>query len=171
SKSGVSGAGRSAKVDNLYCEVNDGFKAYGVGGVHRHIPEIEQELSLLAGSAVTISFTPHLVPMDRGILSTIYAMPVKGVDAEALTDLYRQFYAGEPFVRVLPAGAFPSTAYVRGSNFGDIGVTLDQRTGRIIVVSCIDNLVKGASGQAVQNMNILAGLPENMGLELMPIYP
>jgi N-acetyl-gamma-glutamyl-phosphate reductase len=171
SKSGVSGAGRSAKVDNLYCEVNDGFKAYGVGGVHRHIPEIEQELSLLAGREVTITFTPHLVPMDRGILSTIYAAPVEGKAMPALTDLYRQFYAGEPFVRILPAGTFPATAYVRGSNFCDIGVTVDQRTGRIIVVSAIDNLVKGAAGQAVQNMNIMCGLPETMGLEGLALFP
>jgi len=133
SKSGVSGAGRGAKVDNLYCEVNDGFKAYGVGGVHRHIPEIEQELSLLAGVGVTISFTPHLVPMDRGILSTVYAMPASSVTTRQLLELYNDNYDGEAFVRVLPAGQFPSTAYVRGSNFCDIGVTVDPRSGRIIV--------------------------------------
>ena len=171
SKSGVSGAGRSAKVDNLYCEVNDGFKAYGVGGVHRHIPEIEQELSLLAGVGVTISFTPHLVPMDRGILSTVYAMPSSSVTASQLLEMYNDHYDGEAFVRVLPVGQFPSTAHVRGSNFCDIGVTVDPRSGRIIVVSAIDNLVKGASGQAVQNLNIISGLPENMGLELIPLYP
>jgi N-acetyl-gamma-glutamyl-phosphate reductase len=170
-KSGVSGAGRSAKVDNLYCEVNEGFKAYGVGGVHRHIPEIEQELSLLAQREVVISFTPHLVPMDRGILSTVYAQPAAKVSAGQLQELYRDHYDGEAFVRVLTPGEFPSTAHVRGSNFCDIGVTVDGRSGRIIVVSAIDNLVKGASGQAVQNMNILAGLPETMGLELMPLYP
>ena len=158
-------------MDNLYCEVNDGFKAYGVGGVHRHIPEIEQELSLLAGSEVTISFTPHLVPMGRGILSTIYAAPVKEKSMPALTELYRQFYAGEPFVRILPAGSFPSTAYVRGSNFCDIGVTVDQRTGRIIVVSAIDNLVKGAGGQAIQAMNLALGIPETEGLSGGGIYP
>ncbi|MCM2356758.1 MAG: N-acetyl-gamma-glutamyl-phosphate reductase [Geobacteraceae bacterium] len=171
SKSGVSGAGRSAKVDNLFCEVNDGFKAYGVGGAHRHIPEIEQELSLLAGKKVTISFTPHLVPMDRGILSTIYAMPVEAATTAELLRLYQDFYKGEPFVRVLPEGCFPSTAHVRGANFCDIGLTLDQRTGRLIVVSAIDNLVKGASGQAVQNMNIMNRLPENTGLEVLPIFP
>jgi N-acetyl-gamma-glutamyl-phosphate reductase len=171
SKSGVSGAGRSAKVDNLFCEVNDGFKAYGVGGVHRHIPEIEQELSILAGKRVTISFTPHLVPMDRGILSTIYAMPVKGSSAAGLLKLYNDFYNGEPFVRVLPEGSFPSTSHVRGSNFCDIGLTVDQRTDRVIVVSAIDNLVKGASGQAVQNMNIMNGFPENTGLEGLPLFP
>ncbi len=171
SKSGVSGAGRSAKVDNLYCEVNDGFKAYGVGGVHRHIPEIEQELTLLAGRGVTVTFTPHLVPMNRGILSTIYCHPTSTLTPEQLLDMYNDDYDGEAFVRVLPKGVFPSTAFVRGSNFCDIGVTIDPRSGRIVIVSAIDNLVKGASGQAVQNMNILAGLPENMGLELIPIYP
>lgn len=171
SKSGVSGAGRSAKVDNLYCEVNEGFKAYGVGGVHRHIPEIEQELSLLAGSKTVISFTPHLVPMDRGILSVVYATPHSALTMEKLHALYTEHYDGEAFVRVLPQGEFPSTAYVRGSNFCDIGVTVDKRTGRIIVVSAIDNLVKGASGQAVQNMNLVCGFPETLGLELMPIYP
>lgn len=171
SKSGVSGAGRSAKVDNLFCEVNDGFKAYGVGGTHRHIPEIEQELSLLAGEKVTISFTPHLVPMDRGILSTIYAKPVGDASMAALVNVYREFYHGEPFVRVLPEGNFPSTAYVKGSNFCDIGVTVDQRTGRVIVVSAIDNLVKGASGQAVQNMNVMCGFPETMGLEALALFP
>ncbi|MBI1920887.1 MAG: N-acetyl-gamma-glutamyl-phosphate reductase [Geobacter sp.] len=171
SKSGVSGAGRSAKVDNLYCEVNDGFKAYGVGGAHRHIPEIEQELSLLAGRELVISFTPHLVPMDRGILSTIYAQPAGAVTTAILLDLYNEFYSGEPFVRVLPAGTFPSTAHVRGSNFCDIGVTVDERTGRIIIVSAIDNLVKGASGQAAQNMNIMQGFPENLGLDGLALFP
>jgi N-acetyl-gamma-glutamyl-phosphate reductase len=170
-KSGVTGAGRSAKVDNLYCEVNEGFKAYGVGGVHRHIPEIEQELSLLAGKELAISFTPHLVPMDRGILSTIYTNPLGKVAASELITLYETFYDGEPFVRVLPEGSFPSTAHVRGSNFCDIGISVDERTGRVIVISAIDNLVKGASGQAVQNMNLLCGLPETLGLDFLPIFP
>jgi N-acetyl-gamma-glutamyl-phosphate reductase len=171
SKSGVTGAGRSAKVDTLYCEVNEGFKAYGLGGVHRHIPEIEQELALLTGKKLTITFTPHLVPMDRGILSTIYSVPVQSVTAADLLRLYNDFYKGEPFVRVLPEGSFPSTAFVRGSNFCDIGLTVDSRTGRVIVVSAIDNLVKGASGQAVQNMNIMCGFPETMGLEGLPLFP
>jgi len=171
SKSGVSGAGRGAKVDSLYCEVNEGFKAYGVGGVHRHIPEIEQEISLLAGKNTMISFTPHLVPMDRGILSTIYAAPLNSITAADLHALYEEQYDGEAFVRVLSQGEFPSTAFVRGSNFCDIGITLDKRTGRIIVVSALDNLVKGASGQAVQNMNIVCDFPETMGLELIPLYP
>ena len=171
SKSGVSGAGRSAKTDSLFCEVNDGFKAYAVGGVHRHIPEIEQELSLLGGEKMVITFTPHLVPMDRGILSTIYGKPVTDLSPRKLTKLYADFYRGETFVRVLPEGSFPSTSFVRGSNFCDIGVTVDARTGRIIVVSAIDNLVKGASGQAVQNMNIMCGFPENTGLESLPLFP
>jgi N-acetyl-gamma-glutamyl-phosphate reductase len=171
SASGVSGAGRSAKVDSLYCEVNDGFKAYAVGGVHRHTPEIEQELSLLAGKSLKITFTPHLVPMDRGILSTVYATPVKGISTEKLVKLYREFYAGEPFVRVLPQGSLPSTAFVAGSNFCDIAPLVDARTGRIIIVSAIDNLVKGASGQAVQNMNLVCGLPETMGLEGLALFP
>lgn len=171
SKSGTSGAGRSAKVENLYCEVNEGFKAYGVGGVHRHIPEIEQELSLLAGSKLQVAFTPHLVPMDRGILSTIYAVPVGAVSSAGLIDLYREFYKGEAFVRILPENTFPSTSHVRGSNFCDIGLTVDQRTGRIIIVSAIDNLVKGASGQAIQNMNLMQGFPENLGLENLALFP
>jgi len=169
--SGVTGAGRGAKVDNLYCEVNEGFKAYGVGGVHRHIPEIEQELSLLAGTRMAITFTPHLVPMDRGILSTIYSNPLGKVTAAELITLYEAFYEGEPFVRVLPEGRFPSTANVRGSNFCDVGIAVDERTGRVIVVSAIDNLVKGASGQAVQNMNLMCGLPETLGLDFLPIFP
>ena len=171
SASGVSGAGRAAKVDNLYCEVNEGFKAYGVGGVHRHIPEIDQELSLLAGEKLAITFTPHLVPMDRGILSTIYCTPCHGVTLADLLELYREFYDGEPFVRVLPRGVYPSTAFVRGANFCDIGLALDNRTGKIIVVSAIDNLVKGASGQAVQNMNIMCGFPETLALEGLGLYP
>ncbi len=171
SASGVTGAGRSAKVDSLYCEVNEGYRAYGVGGVHRHTPEIEQELSLLAGQSVTITFTPHLVPMDRGILSTLYATPLSPVSQDELTELYRQQYADEPFVRVLGNGSLPSTAFVRGSNFCDIAPILDRRTGRIIVISALDNLVKGASGQAVQNMNIIAGLPETLGLEGLAIFP
>ena len=171
SASGVTGAGRSAKVDSLYCEVNEGFKAYGVGGVHRHTPEIEQELSLLAGEQITMTFTPHLVPMDRGILSTIYAAPRKAITTEKLVKLYQEFYSSEPFVRVLPQGSLPSTAFVRGSNFCDISPLVDKRTGRIIVVSAIDNLVKGASGQAVQNMNIVCGFPEAMGLEGLALFP
>jgi N-acetyl-gamma-glutamyl-phosphate reductase len=171
SASGVTGAGRAAKVDSLYCEVNEGFKAYGAGGVHRHIPEIEQELSLLAGEALKITFTPHLVPMDRGILSTIYSTPKKALSSDTIATLYREFYDGEPFVRVLGKGNLPSTAFVRGSNFCDIAPLVDQRTGRIVIISAIDNLVKGASGQAVQNMNLLCGFPETMGLEGLALFP
>jgi len=140
-------------------------------GDHRHTPEIEQELSLLAGTELKITFTPHLVPMDRGILSTIYATPAKAATTEKLVALYQEFYSGEPFVRVLPQGSLPSTAFVRGANFCDIAPLVDGRTGRIIVVSAIDNLVKGASGQAVQNMNIVCGFPETMGLEGLALFP
>ena len=171
SASGVTGAGRAAKVDSLYCEVNEGYKAYGVGGVHRHTPEIEQELALIAKEPLMITFTPHLVPMDRGILSTIYATPLAATTSEQLVKLYQDFYLGEPFVRVLDKGNLPSTAFVRGSNFCDIAPVVDARTGRIIVVSAIDNLVKGASGQAVQNMNIVCGFPETMGLDGLALFP
>lgn len=171
SASGVTGAGRSAKVDSLYCEVNEGYRAYGAGGVHRHTPEIEQELSLLAGESLKITFTPHLVPMDRGILSTIYAAPLKELTTSQLVALYEDFYRGEPFVRVLPQGSLPSTAFVRGSNFCDIAPLVDLRTGRIIIVSAIDNLVKGASGQAVQNMNLVCGFPETTGLDGLALFP
>ena len=171
SASGVTGAGRAAKVDSLYCEVNEGYKAYGVGGVHRHTPEIEQELSLLAGTSLKVTFSPHLVPMDRGILSTIYATSKRQITTEAIGTLYREFYDGEPFVRVLGKGNLPSTAFVRGSNFCDIAPLVDERTGRIILVSAIDNLVKGASGQAVQNMNLVCGFPETMGLDGLALFP
>ena len=170
SKSGTSGAGRGAQVGSLFCEVADGFRAYKVGE-HRHTPEIEQELSLLCGGEVKISFTPHLVPMSRGILSTIYAKAVKAVDQHALHALYRSFYEKEYFVRVLPEGAVPATQFVRGSNFCDIGCKYDPRTGRIIILSAIDNLVKGAAGQAVQNMNLMYGLSERAGLQLVPLFP
>lgn len=170
-KSGTSGAGRGAKVDSLYCEVNDSFKAYAVGGIHRHTPEIEQELSELAGQPVTITFTPHLVPMDRGILSTIYATPTRVVTTDELVALYAASYADEPFVRPLAKGQFPATGFVRGSNFCDIGITRDSRINRIIVVSAIDNLVKGASGQAIQNMNLLCSFPETLGLEGLALFP
>jgi N-acetyl-gamma-glutamyl-phosphate reductase len=171
SKSGTSGAGRSAAVGTLFCEVADGFRPYKVGGTHRHTPEIEQELSVAAGEQLTISFTPHLLPISRGILSTVYATLLPGFTLEAITDLYQQAYQDEPFVRILPSGSFPATQYVRGSNFCDIGFTLDKRTGRIIVMSAIDNVVKGAAGQAVQNMNLICGLPEATGLEGAPFFP
>jgi len=171
SKSGTSGAGRGAAVGTLFCEVTDGFRPYKVGGTHRHIPEIEQELSLLAGEELRISFTPHLLPVSRGILSTIYATLQPGFDAERIASLYAARYAEEGFVRVLPAGAVPATQYVRGSNFCDIGFAVDARTGRIVVTSAIDNIVKGAAGQAVQNMNLVCGFPEEAGLEGAPLFP
>ncbi len=171
SKSGTSGAGRSASVGTLFCEVTDGFKAYKVGGTHRHIPEIEQELSVLAGNAVTISFTPHLLPISRGILSTIYASIDSSINDEELQQLYEKTYADEPFVRICPAGTFPATQYVRGSNCCDIGIQRDVRTGRVIVLSAIDNIAKGASGQAVQNMNLMNGFTETCGLLGAPFFP
>lgn len=170
SKSGTSGAGRSAKVGSLYCEVNEGFKAYGVGN-HRHTPEIEQTLSILAGQEVTVSFTPHLLPVNRGILSTCYATLRQETTTALLLEQFRSFYAGEAFVRICTEGELPNIAFVRGGNYCDIGLVVDPRTNRVIVVSAIDNLVKGAAGQAVQNMNLLLGFPETRGLEVVPLFP
>ena len=170
SKSGVSGAGREPSIGSLFCEVDGGFKAYKVGN-HRHTPEIEQELGLLAGREMKISFTPHLLPVKRGILSTLYAKLEKDVTAEEVTSLYRDFYRDEPFIRVCRTGQFPNLSSVVGSNFCDIGAAVDKRTGRLIVVSVIDNLVKGASGQAIQNMNLMSGLPEATGLPMIALYP
>ncbi len=171
SKSGTSGAGRSASVATLFCEVTDGFRAYKVGGSHRHIPEMEQELSLLAGRDVTISFTPHLLPISRGILSTMYASLGGDVDLDTIQELYEKKYEDEPFVRVCAPGDLPATQHVRGSNCCDIGLQADQRTGRIIVISAIDNIAKGAAGQAVQNMNLMHGFPEATGLMGAPFFP
>ncbi|MDB4470772.1 N-acetyl-gamma-glutamyl-phosphate reductase [Deltaproteobacteria bacterium] len=170
SKSGTSGAGRGAKQGSLYCEVNEGFKAYGVAS-HRHTPEIEQTLSTLAGTPVQVSFTPHLLPINRGILSTMYATLREVKSTAELIELYRQAYAGESFVRVMPGGELPNVAFVRGTNFCDIGLVSDERTGRVIVVSAIDNLVKGAAGQAVQNMNLQCGFKEQLGLGIVPLFP
>ncbi|MBA4423140.1 MAG: N-acetyl-gamma-glutamyl-phosphate reductase [Syntrophus sp. (in: bacteria)] len=170
SKSGVSGAGRDPQIPSLFCEVAGGFKAYKVG-VHRHTPEIEQELSALAEREMKISFTPHLLPVKRGILSTIYAKLSKDVTAEEATALYQTFYREESFVRICPSGQFPNLSSVVGSNYCDIGVAIDQRTGRIIVVSAIDNLIKGASGQAIQNMNLMCGLKEETGLPAIALFP
>ena len=170
-KSGTSGAGRSASVGSLFCEVADGFRPYKVGGSHRHIPEIEQELSLAAGKPVTVSFTPHLLPISRGILSTIYATLTDAGKAADLHALYERTYRDEPFVRVLPAGMLPATQHVRGSNCCDLALSQDARTGRLIVMSAIDNIVKGASGQAVQNMNLMSGFPETTGLMGAPFFP
>jgi N-acetyl-gamma-glutamyl-phosphate reductase len=170
SKSGASGAGRGALVGSLFCEVADGFRAYKVGE-HRHTPEIEQELSLLAGQPVTISFTPHLLPIARGILSTVYASLKEGVEAAQVRAAYEDFYRDEYFVRLCPANTYPATQYVRGSNFCDIGFKVDHRTGRIVILSVIDNLVKGASGQAIQNMNLICGFAETAGLGAVPLFP
>ena len=170
SKSGTSGAGRGAKVGSLFCEVNEGFKAYGVTS-HRHTPEIEQTLTTLAGQPVIINFTPHLLPINRGILSTCYASLKNAMTTTEVHALYNEFYTDEPFVRVCPEGEQPNVAYVKGSNYCDVGVVADPRTGRVIVTSAIDNLVKGAAGQAVQNMNLLFGLQENLGLAVVPLFP
>ncbi len=169
-KSGVTGAGRVAKDASLYPEVSEGIHAYGVAN-HRHAPEIEQELSAAAKRAVTVAFTPHLVPMNRGILATIYVKLADGMEAGGLRELLAARFKGEPFVKVLNGGAVPATRHVRGSNQCHIGVFADRIEGRAIVISAIDNLVKGASGQAVQNMNLMFGLDETMGLEQEPLFP
>ena len=181
-KSGTSGAGRGAKVNNLFCEVNESIKAYGVA-THRHTPEIEEQLGYAfhsgeagvndvpGGSPITINFTPHLVPMNRGILATCYAKLVAGVTAEEITKIYQCYYGEEPFIRFLGEGAAPETRWVEGSNFMDIGFVVDKRTNRIIVMGTIDNMVKGAAGQAIQNMNLMFGLPETEGLLLPPVFP
>ena len=169
-KSGTSGAGRSAKVPSLFCEVNESMKAYGVAG-HRHTPEIEEQLSYAAGKPVTISFTPHLVPMNRGILVTAYASLVKDVTTEEVKAIYDKYYQNEYFVRVLKPGLPPETRWVEGSNFADVSFKLDPRTKRVVMMGAIDNMVKGAAGQAMQNMNLLFGLPENTGLKQVPVFP
>lgn len=169
-KSGTSGAGRSAKTANLFCEVNENVKAYGVL-THRHTPEIEEQLSYASGSPVTIIFTPHLIPMNRGILVTEYASLKKDVTPEQVHGIYEKYYGKEKFIRVLGYGECPETRWVEGSNYTDISCKIDERTGRIVMMGALDNLVKGAAGQAVQNMNIMFGLPEETGLELMPLFP
>ena len=169
-KSGVSGAGRDAKQANLFCEVSEGLSAYGLGH-HRHMPEIEQELKLAAGRPVPVSFTPHLIPMSRGMLATLYVTLSEDVTAEDLRQVLVDKYAEDPFVVVDPAGSAPATRHVRGSNLCRIGVFADRAPRRAIMVSVIDNLVKGASGQAVQNMNVMLGLGETLGLEFSPLFP
>ena len=169
-KSGTSGAGRGAKLPNLYCEVNENIKAYGVA-THRHTPEIEEQLGYASGEKVVLNFTQHLVPMNRGILATEYATLKKKVTYEEVKAVYDQYYAKEKFVRVLDRDVCPETKWVEGSNYVDIGFKIDPRTNRIIMMGAIDNLVKGAAGQAVQNMNLLFGLPEDEGLELVPMFP
>lgn len=162
-KSGVTGAGRGLKLPNLFCECTETMKAYNIAK-HRHTSEIEQELSNLAGEPLMLSFTPHLAPMKRGILATCYANLTQPQTTESLVELYRAFYQDEPFVRVYPAGSLPEVKHIAGSNYVGIGLVVDERLNRVVVVSCVDNLIKGAAGQAVQNMNLLFGLPETMGL-------
>ena len=168
-KSGVSGAGRGAKVSNLFCEVNESCKAYGVAS-HRHTPEIEEQLSLAAGEQIVLNFTPHLIPMNRGILVSAYANILDGVTPEMIADSYSKYYGEEHFIRLLGPGVCPETRWVRGSNFVDIGWVFDERTNRIIAMGALDNLIKGAAGQAVQNMNIIFGLEEAAGLEMLPVF-
>lgn len=168
SKSGVSGAGRQAAIETSFVEVSPGFKAYKIGS-HRHTPEIEQELGAIAGAGVSITFTPHLLPVSRGILSTVYANLSKGVSMKEVHSLYKAFYEKEPFVRVMDEGRFPDISQVRTSNYCDLGVFVDEKKRKAIIVSAIDNLVKGASGQAIQNMNIMAGFPETTGLIAPPV--
>lgn len=170
-KSGTSGAGRAAGLSTLFCEINDGFKSYKVGGTHRHIPEIEQELSQLAGTELKVCFTPHLLPISRGILSTIYCSLTSPVDPEQLYDLYQSAYRDEPFVRMLEQGAQPATQFVRGSNFCDIALATDHRTNRLIITAALDNIGKGAAGQAIQNMNLMAGFDESEGINGAPLFP
>ncbi len=168
-KSGMTGAGRAAKEEMLFSEVAEGIHAYGVGH-HRHMAELDQEFSKAAGREVIVSFTPHLMPMNRGILSTIYVRSA-GKSAEQLHEVLLSWYANQPFVHVLPFGQMPQTRHVRGSNMTFLGVTKDRIAGRAIVGSALDNLVKGASGQAVQNMNVMLGLPETTGLEQVALFP
>ncbi|MFN3395747.1 MAG: N-acetyl-gamma-glutamyl-phosphate reductase [Thermodesulfovibrionales bacterium] len=170
SKSGTSGAGRKSDISFSFCEVNEGFKAYGIT-THRHTPEIEQELSVIAKRDIKINFTPHLVPIDRGILTTIYARIIKSIETERVLELYRETYKKEPFVRLLDVGKFPNVKDVRGTNICEIGIIVNKRTGTLIIVTAIDNLVKGASGQAVQNMNIMMGFPETAGLDSIALFP
>ncbi|MCD7956463.1 MAG: N-acetyl-gamma-glutamyl-phosphate reductase [Lachnospiraceae bacterium] len=169
-KSGTSGAGRGAKTDNLYCEVNENIKAYGVT-THRHTPEIEEQLSIAAGGPVVLNFTPHLVPMNRGILITAYASLTRAAAYEEVKAIYDRYYNKETFVRVLEKDVCPQTKWVEGSNFVDVNFKIDPRTNRVIMMGAMDNLVKGAAGQAVQNMNLAFGLDEAEGLRLAPMFP
>jgi N-acetyl-gamma-glutamyl-phosphate reductase len=170
SKSGTSGAGRKSDVAFSYCEVNEGFRAYAVG-THRHTPEIEQELALLGKTEITVNFTPHLLPVNRGIVTTIYSPLLKRITAKRIVNIYQNAYKKEPFVRVLEYGSYPNIKNVSGTNFCEIGLKLNERTNTLIVITAIDNLVKGASGQAVQNMNIVMGFEETTGLNSMALYP
>lgn len=168
-KSGVTGAGRSLALPNMFCECTETMKAYKVA-THRHTSEIEQELSLLAGEEIMLSFTPHLAPMKRGILATCYANLKEDKTAEKLVEIYRKFYGNEQFVRIYDAGELPEVKHITGSNYAAIGIVVDHRLKRAVVVSCIDNLVKGAAGQAIQNMNLICGLSEETGLSDAGFY-
>ncbi len=169
-KSGATGAGRGLSLPNHYCELNESVKAYKIAA-HRHTPEIEEQLSYAAGEKVILSFTPHLIPMDRGILATCYAKLNDRYTYDDIRKAYEKYYKDEYFIRLTKEGAFPETKWVKGSNFVDIGFTVDERTGRVIVIGAIDNLFKGAAGQAVQNMNILFELDEKTGLDYIPVFP
>ena len=157
-------------MPNLFCEVNESIKAYGIAN-HRHTPEIEEQLGYACKEQVLLNFTPHLVPMNRGILATTYADLKQKVSYDEVKEVYEKYYGGEYFIRLLPEGVYPETRWVEGSNFVDINFKIDERTGRIIAIGALDNLVKGAAGQAVQNMNLMFGLPENTGLTAVPMFP
>ena len=169
-KSGVSGAGRSAKLGTHFNEVTESTKAYGIG-VHRHTPEIEEQLCTFSDENIVINFTPHLIPMNRGILATVYANLNKEYNYNEIKEIYNEYYNNECFVRLLDEGVYPETRWVKGSNYCDINFKIDSRTNRIVVISAIDNLVKGAAGQAVQNMNIMFGFEETLGLNQVPMFP
>jgi N-acetyl-gamma-glutamyl-phosphate reductase len=170
SKSGTSGAGRKASVDFSFCEVNEGFKAYGIA-THRHTPEIEQEISLIAKKNITVNFTPHLLPVSRGILTTIYASLIKNTDTKEMLDMFKKTFVNEPFVKVFDENILPNINSVKGTNFCEIGLKVNTRTNTLIIVSAIDNLVKGAAGQAVQNMNLIMGFNEDEGLKELSVFP
>jgi N-acetyl-gamma-glutamyl-phosphate reductase len=170
-KSGVSGAGRGVSGDVLYCELNENIKPYKIGGEHRHTPEIEQALSFAYGENVTVTFTPHLVPMNRGILATSYAKLEHGVGAADIKSAYHSFYGEEYFIRLTHDNCMPQTKWVKGSNFVDIGFAVDERTNRVVAISALDNLIKGAAGQATQNMNIMFGFNEKAGIDFIPAFP
>lgn len=169
-KSGATGAGRGLSLGNHYCELNESVKAYKVAN-HRHTPEIEEQLSIAAGQDIVLNFTPHLIPMDRGILATCYATLNKKYTYADIRKAYEKYYGNEHFIRLTKEGVFPETKWVKGSNFVDIGFTVDERTNRVIVIGALDNLFKGAAGQAVQNMNIIMGIEETTGIDYVPIFP
>lgn len=169
-KSGVTGAGRGANISNLYCEVNENTKAYKIAS-HRHTPEIEEQLSFAANQQITLTFTPHLIPMNRGILTTCYVKPIKKISYEDIYNIYKKYYKDEYFIRLTKKNTFPETRWVKSSNFCDIGFTVDERTNRLIIIGVLDNLIKGAAGQAIQNMNIMFGLDERLGLNNIADFP